>query len=156
MAEGQSTAEIAHLLKVSDRTVERYKKSIRQKNAILPSPELVNNIAGRLVDEAQICIQRIRKTGRDNNCPHAARIEGERGCFQIVNNLAERLQSMGYLPTSTQKLEAELNHHTANPLTLKEIRLEAKRLQKIKSSMSLTKNKNINDKTLKSKTENDD
>ena len=65
MAEGQSTAEIVHLLKVSDRTIERDKKAIREENAISQDPELANIIAGRLVDEAQICIQRIRKFERD-------------------------------------------------------------------------------------------
>jgi transcriptional antiterminator len=67
----QSTAEIAHLLKVSDRTIERDKKEIREENAISQDPELTNVIAGRLVDEAQICIQRIRKFERDANCPHS-------------------------------------------------------------------------------------
>ncbi len=84
IAEGQSTAEIAHLLKVSDRTIERDKKAIREENAISQDPELANIIAGRLVDEAQICIQRIRKFERDNNCPPAAKIEGEKGCFHIL------------------------------------------------------------------------
>ena len=69
VAEGQSTAEITHLLKVSDRTIERDKKAIHQENAISQDPELANIIAGRLVDEAQICIQRIRKFERDSNCP---------------------------------------------------------------------------------------
>ncbi len=67
MAEGQSTAEIAHLLKVSDRPIERVKKSIRENNAISQDPEFVCIIAGRLVNEAKTCIQRIRKFERDIN-----------------------------------------------------------------------------------------
>ena len=111
VAEGQSTAEIAHLLKVSDRTIERDKKAIRQENAISQDPGLARVFAGRLVDEAQICIQRIRKFQRDNDCPPAAKIEGEKGCFDITNRLTERLQSMGFLPTAAKKLEAELSYH---------------------------------------------
>jgi len=125
MAEGQSTAEIAHLLKASDRTIERDKKAIRQENALSKNPELADIMAGRLVDEAQACIQRIRKFERDSDCPPAAKIEGEKACFHIVNNLAERFQSMGYLPIAAKKLEADLTHHMGNPLSLNEIVSEA-------------------------------
>lgn len=146
MAEGQSTAEIAHLLKTSDRTIERDKKAIRQENAISKDPELANIMAGRLVDEAQTCIQRIRKFARESNCPPATKVEGEMGCFQILNNLAERLQSMGYLPTAAKKLEADLKHHMDNTLSLKEIRYEARRLQDIKASLPPGDTKKIKSK----------
>jgi len=151
MAEGQSTAEIAHLLKVSDRTIERDKTAIRQENAISQDPELASIIAGRLVDEAQICIQRIRKFERDSNCPPAAEIEGEKMCFHIVNSLAERLQSMGYLPTAAKKLEADLTHHMENTLSLDEIKSEAQRLQNIKTSLPVKKTKKVKSRTVKKK-----
>ncbi len=153
IAEGQSTAEIAHLLKVSDRTIERDKKAIREENAISQDPKLVNIIAGRLVDEAQICIQRIRKFERDNNCIPAAKIEGEKGCFQIINNLAERLQSMGYLPITARKLEADLTHHMENTPSLDEIKSEAQRLQNIRASLPAKKTKKVKSRTVKQKEE---
>ena len=151
MAEGQSTAEIAHLLKVSDRTIERDKKAIREENAISQDPELANIIAGRLVDEAQICIQRIRKFERDSNCPSAAKIEGEKGCFHIANSLAERLQSMGYLPIAAKKLEADLTHHMENTFSLDEIKSEAQRLQDIKTSLPVKRAKKVKSRTVKKK-----
>jgi len=151
MAEGQSTAEIAHLLKVSDRTIERDKKTIRENNAISQDPELADVMAGRLVDEAQISIQRIRKFERDANCPPAAKIEGEKGCFHIVNSLAERLQSMGYLPIAAKKLEADLTHHMENTLSLDEIKSEAQRLQNIRTSLPAKKTKKVKSRTVKKK-----
>jgi len=156
MAEGQSTAEIALLLDTSDRTIERDKKTIRENNAISRDPELANVMAGRLFDEAQICIQRIRKFQRDGNCPPAAKIEGEKICFQITDNLAERLQSMGYLPTATKKLEADLIHHTDNFLSLTEIKSEAQRLQDIKAKLPEKKTKKVRSRTLKQKGKNND
>ena len=155
MAEGQSTAEIAHLLKVSDRTIERDKKAVRKENAISQDPELANVIAGRLVDEAQTCIQRIRKFERDGNCPPAAKIEGEKGCFHIANSLAERLQSMGYLPTATKKLEADLVHHIDNQLSLPEIKSEVDRLQGIEASLPGKKIKKVKSRAIKGKGKND-
>ena len=151
VAEGQSTTEIAPLIKVSDRTIERDKKNIREENALSRDPKLANIIAGRLVDEAQVCIQRIRKFQRDSNCPPAAKIEGEKGCFHIVDSLAERLQSMGYLPTAAKKLEADLTHHMENTLSLDEIESEAQRLQDIKTSLPANKTKRVESKTIKQK-----
>ncbi len=153
MAEGQSTAEIAHLLKTSDRTIERDKKAIREKNAISKDPQLAGIMAGRLVDEAQICIQRIRKFQRDTNCPPAAKIEGERACFQITNGLTERLQSMGYLPTAAKKLEADLKHHTDKFLSLDEINSEVRRLKDIETSLP---RKKVKSRTLKKRRRNND
>ncbi|RPJ70263.1 MAG: hypothetical protein EHM20_15605 [Alphaproteobacteria bacterium] len=149
MAEGQSNAEIAHLLKVSDRTIERDKKIIRKENAITQDPELAGIIAGRLFDEAQVCIQRIRKFQRDSDCPPAAKIEGEKGCFQIVNSLAERLQSMGYLPIAANKFQAELTHNIGNTLSLDEINSEVKRLQNIKSLLPDKRTKEVESKIVK-------
>jgi transposase len=156
MAEGQSTAEIAHLLQTSDRTIERDKQAIRKNNAISQDPELANIMAGRLLDEAQICIQRIRKFERDGNCPPAAKIEGEKVCFQITNDLAERLQSMGYLPTVSKKLEADLVHHMDNTLSLAEIGFEAQRLQDVKASLPEKKTKKVKSRTVKRKGKNND
>ena len=122
IGEGHSTAEIAHLLKVSDRTIERDKKKIRKKNAIVKDPKLVEQMAGRLLFEAETAIQKIRKYERDKQTSPATRIDAEHKCFQIVNDLAERFQSMGYLPTAAKKLEADLKHHTEDTLSLKEIK----------------------------------
>lgn len=153
MAEGQSTAEIALLLKTSDRTIERDKKAIRENNAISQNPELADIFAGRLVEEAQICIQRIRKFERGSNCPPAAKIEGEKVCFQIFNNLTERLQSMGHLPIAAKKLEADLVHHMDNSLSLPEIKSEIKRLEDIEASLPEKGTKRVISRTVKRKSD---
>jgi hypothetical protein len=154
MAEGQSTAEIALLLQTSDRTIERDKKAIRENNAIAEDPAFTGIMAGRLVDEAQICIQRIRRIERDTDCPPAAKIEGEKGCFHIVDTLAERLQSMGFLPIAAKKLEADLKHHMDdNPLSLDEIVSEANRLKGIQSALPENKTKKVKSRTIPQKGE---
>jgi hypothetical protein len=152
-AEGQSTAEIAHLLHISDRTIERDKNAIREKNALYKDPELANIVAGRLSEEAQNCIQRIRRFQRDSNCPPAAKIEGERACFQIVNTMVERLQSIGHLPTAAKKVEADLITHTEDDLPLREIQSETQRLLDIKRSFRKKKVKKVKSKTWKEKEE---
>jgi len=61
MADGYSTADMAQILKVSDRSIERDKKAIRETNALAADPALVEQMVGRLVLEAELSIQRIRK-----------------------------------------------------------------------------------------------
>ncbi|MHC4844217.1 MAG: ECF-type sigma factor [Planctomycetota bacterium] len=129
MAEGQSNAEIAHLLKTSDRTIERDKRAIRENNALSPDPKLADIMAGRLTDEAQTGIQRIRKFQREPKCPPAAKMEGERMCFQITNELVGRLQSMGFLPTAATKVEAKLSRGIDEIPSLDVIETEVARLE---------------------------
>ncbi len=94
MADGYSTADMAQILKVSDRSIERDKKAIREANALSADPELVEQMAGRLVCEAELSIQRIRKTARDKNTPQAVRIEAEHRCYQIVSDMITSLQHL--------------------------------------------------------------
>ncbi|TKJ33060.1 MAG: hypothetical protein CEE38_21515 [Planctomycetes bacterium B3_Pla] len=135
MAEGQSTAEIALLLKTSDRTIERDRKAIRDENAMAKDPKLAEKMAGMLCVEAGRCTQRIRKFQRDNDASAAAKMDGEHRCFQILCALSERLQSFGYLPIVTQRIEADIRHSAALSLSLEEILDEAGRLKQIQEML---------------------
>ncbi len=136
LTEGQSTAEIALLLKVSDRTIERDRKTIREDNAIAKDPKLLEQIVGKLMFEAELSIQRIRKFQRGNDASPAAKIDGEHRCFQILTTLTERMQSLGYLPIATQRIEADLRHLAASSLSLEEIQDEVGRLKQIQETLS--------------------
>ncbi len=135
IAEGQSTAEIALLLKTSDRTIERDRKTIREENAMAKDPKLAEKIAGMLCVEAGRCIQRIRKFQRDSDASAAAKMDGEHRCFQIASELSQRLQSLGFLPTATQRIEADLRHSAALSLSLEEIQDEVGRLKQIQEML---------------------
>ncbi len=135
MAEGKSTAEIAHLLKVSDRTIERDKKALREEIAITKNPKLVEQMVGMLVYESELSVQRLRKVQRDKDASAADKIEAERTNNQNRYQLFKMMQSLGYLPTAAQKIEADLTHHAASSLTLEEIKLEAERVKKIQESL---------------------
>jgi len=133
--EGQSTAEIAHLLKVSDRTIELDKKALRGENTLTKDPKLVGQMVGRLVTEMDLCIERIRKSARGNDTPASVKVDAEHRCFQIFEKTIERLQSLGYLPTAAQKIEADLTHRAASLGALKELILDAERVIQIQESL---------------------
>lgn len=129
--EGLTVPEIAQVLKVSDRTIARDRKAIQESNAIWHDPHLAGQFAGRVVAEADACIARIRRATRDKGAPHAVKVEGERACFEIVNKATLCLQSLGYLPSAAQQIKADLTHHLGEPLSIKAIQTEAKRLEQI-------------------------
>ncbi len=130
MAEGQSTADTAHLLGVSDRTIERDKRAIQEQNAIAKDPKFVEQIVGRFVSEADTCMQRIRKAVREKDVSVADKIQGEHRCFLILDAVVDRLQRLGYLPTAPHKVEAEMIDPHGLP-TLAEIQRESLRLARI-------------------------
>ncbi|MHC4695471.1 MAG: hypothetical protein ACYTFA_01870 [Planctomycetota bacterium] len=131
MGEGYSTADMSQILRVADRTIERDKKAIRESNAIVRDPKLVGQMVGRLVGEAELSIQRIRKVARDKEAAHATRIDGEHRCYQIISDLVRALQRLGYLPTAAQKVEADLTHHMGEVPDFPAIRSEVERLKQI-------------------------
>ena len=136
MAEGQSTAEIGHLLKASDRNIQLDKKALRGENPLTKDPKLLGQMAGRLVTEADLCIERIRKSARGKDTPASVKVDAEHRCFQIFEKTIERLQSLGFLPTAAQKVTAELTYQIEEVLTLEQIDKEVKRLQQIEGNPS--------------------
>ena len=136
MAEGQSTAEIGHLLKASDRIIQLDKKALWGENTITRDPALVGKMIGRLVTEANLCMERIRKSARGKDTPASVKVDAEHRCFQIFEKTIERLQSLGFLPTAAQKVTAELTYQIEEVLTLEQIDKEVKRLQLIEGNPS--------------------
>ena len=128
LAEGYSKAEMAAILKVSQRTVERDQKTLRQANAIEHEPKMAGRMAGRLIGEAELAIQQIRRICRDKAVGAAVKVDGHHRCYQIAGDLAVKLQGLGYLPTATAKVEAALVHHVGGIPTLEQIEMEHKRL----------------------------
>ena len=129
--DGCSTAEISQILQVTDRTIERDKKAIRESNAIARDPRLVEQMVGRLCGEAELSIQRIRRAVRDKKVPPSVRVDAEHRCFEIVKGMIQQLQGLGYLPTATTKVEADLTHHLGELPDFGAMRAEVRRLKEI-------------------------
>ncbi len=131
MADGYCTADMAQILKVSDRSIERDKKAIREANALAAIPELVEQMAGRLVGEANLSIQRIRKAARDKNTPQAVKVDAEHRCYQIISDMIVSLQRLGYLPMATARLQADFTHNIGQIPDFAQMQAEVQRLKQI-------------------------
>ena len=108
--DGHAVHEMAELLGCSERTIARDIAEIREANALRPDPNLPNRMAGRLVQEAELSISRIRKAIRGVEVAANVKVDGEHRCYLIMSDLVQRLQGLGHLPTAAQKLEAQLSH----------------------------------------------
>ncbi|MCP4594581.1 MAG: hypothetical protein GY842_27945 [bacterium] len=131
LGDGYSTAEMSQILKVGDRTIERDKKAIRESNALARDPRLVEQMMGRLVGEAELAVQRIRKAVRDKDTSKALRVDAEHRCYLIISDLVGAMQRLGYLPTAAQKVEADLTHHLGEVPDLAMLQGEVRRLRQI-------------------------
>jgi len=131
MADGYATADMAQILKISDRSIERDKKTIREANALAASPELVEQMTGRLVCEAELSIQRIRKAARDKTTPQAVKVDAEHRCYQIVSDMIASMRHLGYLPTATSKLQADFTHNIGQIPDFAQMQAEVQRLRQI-------------------------
>jgi len=96
--EGWNVPEIASLLTTSDRTVQRDRSELREALSLLPSPELVGQLVGQLMQTAEQCTANLRRMARDKSTPVAQRIDAEQAIFNNACKLIATLQSLGYLP----------------------------------------------------------
>lgn len=135
-ADGLSTPEIAQILQVADRTIERDRRAIRTALSVPKDPRLVEQMVGRLMAEAELTVQRIRRTAREREVNSAIKIDAEHRCFQIVRDLVNSLQKLGYLPTATQRLEADLTHHVGELPSLTDLQTEIERLKLVDGGAS--------------------
>jgi hypothetical protein len=131
MGDGYASADMAQILKVSDRSIERDKKAIRETNALAATPELVEQMVGRLRCEAELSIQRMRKAARDKATPQAVKVDAEHRCYQIVSDMIASMRHLGYLPTATSKLQADFTHNIGQIPDFAQMRAEVQRLRQI-------------------------
>ena len=133
MADGLSTAEIAKILSVSDRTIERDRAAIREANTLEYDPKLAGRTAGRILEEAELSAQRIRRVVRDNIGILAVKVDGHHKCFQILAEMTRVLQGMGYLPTASQGLRIDGTCRIEEPPSFEQIRMTAMKLSTSRS-----------------------
>ncbi len=133
MDDGYSTSEMAKILQTSDRTIERDRKVLRECTVLNKHPDLLPQTAGRIQREAELSMQRIRRATRGKDVSAAVKVDAEHRCYQILSDLLQRFQSLGYLPTAKQQVEAELVHHSGSIVDFHELLSESKRLLELAS-----------------------
>lgn len=129
--EGYSIVEIAEILKVSERTVARDRQATYEANAIQRDPALVEQVVGRLVQEADTSISCMRRVARGKSTSDSVKVDAAHRCYQVLSDLIQNLQRLGYLPTAAHEIRADLTHHVGDIPDLPETQAEIERLMLI-------------------------
>lgn len=107
--EGFSGAELAEFLKVSTRTIRRYKAKIRQQNAVKIGPNFKAEQLGYILQRAQAAISHLHKISKESNCSHSVKARAIKDTWTIIKEQTTLLQSLGCMPyhnpTSNNQVE---------------------------------------------------
>lgn len=97
-----STAAIAEVLGVSDKTVYRRKTDIKKKNAIKQSPEFTSQYVGSLHQKMEHICGSLIKMSQEDNSSDFARVSALTNAGKKLLEYSRFLQSIGYLPGQSQ------------------------------------------------------
>ena len=86
---------------------------------------------GNLVNQAETSIDRIRRAIRGREAPPTVKVQGEKECWTITNELVARLQNVGYLPSAPKEFRGELTHHIDQAPSYEELGHELVRVELI-------------------------
>ena len=132
-AEGASTPDIANLLKVSDRTIERDRQTIARRNALAQDPALTGIMLGRLRSEVELSVATARRLARDKDVDPAVRLDAAVRCVEMYDLFINRLQTTGHVDRVAQHIQADVTHQAAVP-TAEGFAQELERLKAIDPS----------------------
>lgn len=94
--EGYTRAQIAQVLRTSDRTITRYYKRIRKRNALHVTPgfaeEYLGELIGKVKNSIDFLIRLSTKEGKTTE-----KIQARKDAMEVYYNLTKTLQSAGYL-----------------------------------------------------------
>jgi hypothetical protein len=113
LGEGISQAQIAVHLKRSDKTIQRDIQVIRQKNALVVTPEFVRETIGDMSCKFLMNINRLMQLSRSTNGSLGEKALAELYAAQVMKTYITTMQSLGCFPLKPQEIIGELFHHQA-------------------------------------------
>ncbi|MDD5584340.1 MAG: hypothetical protein PHV55_04725 [Candidatus Omnitrophica bacterium] len=111
-AEGSSTVQIAQLLGRNDRSVRRYLKVIRARNAVEPSAQRAKEIVGELIQKANSSYSTLRRLAQSKDGSVGEKVQAEYAAWRVYREFVTALQSLGYLPQEPQEIVGDVFHHS--------------------------------------------
>jgi hypothetical protein len=113
--DGLPVVEIADILKVSDRTVTRMRKKVREANAVDMTPRFTAQIVGMVLQQGEVNAARCRRVYADPKVDASTRVEAARACWQIHREMVQLLQSTGHVASVPRWGRDPLNSHVPSP-----------------------------------------
>jgi DNA-binding transcriptional ArsR family regulator len=98
VAQGMTAPEIAEILRMTERTVYRDLRALRDANALHPDPAFTRELAGWVYRRAEASSARLLRLSRDPKSPPNVQVDAEAKSFEVVLGAAQTLQKLGVLP----------------------------------------------------------
>jgi len=111
IAEGYTHAQIAQLLKCSEKTVSRDRKEIHARNELTPSVPFAKEFIGDAFKKAMNHHSYLVRLARMKETLASDKIHAEFAAWKVIKELIEKLQSLGYLPSRPQEIVGDIFHH---------------------------------------------
>jgi len=111
IAEGYKQAQIAQLLKCSEKTVSRDIKETRARNELTPSVTFAKEFTGDAFKKAMNHHSYLMRLARMKEISASDKIQAEFAAWKVIKELIEKLQSLGYLPSRPQEIVGDIFHH---------------------------------------------
>ena len=108
-AEAYSAAEIAEILRVSERTIARDRAALRAHYRLASDPGFGAEFAGNLARQAELAGWRLLRVYREKDAPAFARIAAAGAAWKVQLDLLRALQSLGHLPAAGAALRVDAN-----------------------------------------------
>jgi pheromone shutdown protein TraB len=135
MSEAQTEAAMAHLLKVSIKTIQRDKDVIRKRNAERLTPEGKSKIIGELLGKLTSTHENLMRLARSKDGSIQETAQAGSYATSAILEMGKMLQSLGYLDSAGQKIDVSIREEEPTPSKLKE---ELARLEKIVSGKNVS------------------
>jgi hypothetical protein len=111
MGEGYTIANMAQILKKSEKTIKRDVQEIREINALTPDIELVSKIAGELLCYGHTHRNFLMRLARGKDGTVSEKAQAEYYAYLVSADLITKLQSLGYLPSAPRSVVGDIFHH---------------------------------------------
>ena len=107
--QGFSAMEIAQILHVSERTIERDRTATRKVNAIAPDAHLGDELMGELHSIVLASVQRLTRIATDTDAPHYARVWAETAIVKSYLQLIDKTKQFDYIGSGSDRLRDAVN-----------------------------------------------
>lgn len=111
ITEGYTHAQIAQLLKCSEKTISRDIKEIRARNELTPSVPFAKQFIGDAFKKAMNHHSYLMRLARIKEASVADKVQAEFAAWRVIKELIEKMQSLGYLPSRPQEVVGDIFHH---------------------------------------------
>jgi transposase len=103
--EGYTASQAASVLRVSEKTILRDLKQIRERNSLTPNIEFAKELTGQFFQWALSHHDYLTRLARSKDGHLSEKAQCEYAAWKVLRETIETLQMLGYLPTMPSQFE---------------------------------------------------